>query len=156
MKTTNESMHPDEHIVCPNCGKTAMELDPMPILKLDGLEWLATFGATTFLYRSMRDIIGILIDFFGVQVYSNNIITSFFEFIGFALAFSLSYSVVVELSTRQARRNGVSVWHLRCEHCRVKYRVVRPYDTSVPWELPEEHDEANNDAYKEGDLDAFS
>lgn len=95
MKTTNESMHNDEHIVCPNCGKTAMELDPMPNLKLDGIEWLAVVGTTLSLYRSMRDIIGVLLDFFCVQVYSDNLITYFFAFIGFALAFCFSCSVVV-------------------------------------------------------------
>lgn len=156
MKTTNESLQNDEHIVCPNCGKTEMELDPMPILKLDGIEWLAVVGSTLFLYRSLRDIIGVLLDFFFVQVYSANLITYFFAFIGFALSFCFSYSAVVELSKRQARRNGIAVWHLRCGHCHVKYRAVRPYGTIVPWELPEEIEETDNVTDEGEDHDAFS
>lgn len=156
MNTTNESLHNDKHIICPNCGKTAMELDPMPILKLDGIEWLAVVGCTLFLYRSMCDIIGVLLDFFFIQVYSDNLITYFFAFIGFVLAFCFSYSAVVELSKRQARRNGISVWHLRCGHCHVKYRAVRPYGAIIPWELPEEIEETDNVRDEGENHDAFS
>jgi hypothetical protein len=64
-----------------------------------------------------------------------------FSFVGFALSFCFSYSVAVELGRRQARKNGISVWHLRCEHCHVKYRIVRPYGAPIPWEYPEDHDQ---------------
>ena len=117
---------------------------------------LTLSASTLFLYRSLRDIIGVLLDFFFVQVYSDNLIIYFFAFIGFALSFCFSYSAVVELSKRQARRNGIAVWHLRCRHCHVKYRAVRPFGAVVPWEFPNEIDEADNVTDEGEDHDAIS
>ena len=131
----------DEEMVCPNCGHANMQLDPAPIFKLDGLEWFAATGNTLFIWRGMTQLVIKLLDYLLLYVTTDNPIGYFFSFVGFALSFCFSYSVAVELGRRQARKNGISVWHLRCEHCHVKYRIVRPYGAPIPWEYPEDHDQ---------------
>lgn len=140
MDEINEVTRNDGEMICPNCGQIHMQLDPAPVFKLDGLEWFAVVGNTLLIWRSMTQLVVKLLDYLLLQVNADNPIGYFFAFVGFALSFCFSYSVTVELSRRQARKNGISVWYLRCANCYVKYRVVRPYGIQIPWEYPDEPD----------------
>ncbi len=145
MDEIHEFTRNDAEMVCPNCGHANIQLDPAPIFKLDGLEWFAVAGNTLLVWRGMTQLVIKLPDYLLLHVTTNNPVGYFFSFVGFALSFCLSYSVAVELGRRQARKNGITVWHLRCANCHTKYRVVRPYGSRIPWEYPEEQEESSDD-----------
>lgn len=138
MNVSNETAKTDEYMTCPNCSHMQMQLDPTAIFKLDGLAWFAVTGNTLLIWRGMTYFALKILDYLLFPVNADNPAGYFFSLVGFVLSFYFSYSLTTALSRIQERRNGISIWHLRCGNCHVKYRIVRPYGVSVPWEFPDE------------------